>query len=223
MTRLFQALTTLRGIAAELIAERRAQPKDDLLTALVAAKVDGEQLTDDEIVSFFALLMIAGNDTTRQSTSHGMKALSDFPDQRAWLMEDLQGRMPSATEEILRWATPIMTFRRTAAHDTELAGQHITAGDKVIMFYAAANWDSEVFDHPERFDLSRSPNKHVSFGGGGIHHCLGNQLARKQLSATFRELLTRLPDIRIVGEPVLGTGNFFHTVKSMTAQYTPRR
>jgi len=223
MARLFQALTTLREIAAELIAERRTQSKDDLLTALVAAEVDGEQLTDDEIVSFFALLMIAGNDTTRQSASHGMKALSDFPGQRAWLMEDLQGRMPSATEEILRWATPIMTFRRTAAHDTELAGQHITAGDKVIMFYAAANWDSEVFDHPERFDLSRSPNKHVSFGGGGIHHCLGNQLARKQLSATFRELLTRLPDIRVVGEPVLGTGNFFHTVKSMTAQYAPRR
>ncbi len=116
-----------------------------------------------------------------------------------------------------------MTFRRTAAHDTELAGQHITAGDKVIMFYAAANWDPAVFDNPERFDLARSPNKHVSFGGGGIHHCLGNQLARKQLSATFRELLTRLPDIRVVGEPVLGTGNFFHTVKSMTTQFTPQR
>ncbi len=114
-----------------------------------------------------------------------------------------------------------MTFRRTAAHDTELCGQRITKGDKVVMFYSSANWDTEVFDHPERLNLSRSPNKHISFGGGGIHHCLGAQLARRQLSATFRELLTRLPDIQVVGEPELGTGNFFHTVMSMTAQFTP--
>jgi hypothetical protein len=150
----------------------------------VQAEVDGERLTDAEIVSFFGLLIVAGNDTTRQSTSHGMKALTDFPDQRAWLVEDLDGRMAGAVEEIVRWATPIMTFRRTAARDCELGGQTITAGDKVIMFYASANWDTEVFDHPERFDLSRSPNPHVSFGGGGIHHCLGNQLARRQLAAS---------------------------------------
>ena len=171
MARLLQAAATVREIAAELVAERRRAPRDDLLTALVSAEVDGERLSDDEIISFFNLLMIAGNDTTRQSTSHGMKALTDFPDQRAWLMADLPGRMPMAVEEIVRWATPIMTFRRTAARDCELAGQHITEGDKVVMFYASANWDTDVFDHPERFDLSRSPNKHVSFGGGGIHHC----------------------------------------------------
>jgi cytochrome P450 len=116
-----------------------------------------------------------------------------------------------------------MTFRRTAAHDTELGGHHITEGDKVIMFYSSANRDTEVFDHPERLDLSRSPNKHVAFGGGGIHHCLGAQLARRQLAATFRELLTRLPDIRAVGEPELGNGNFFHTVVSMTAEFTPEK
>jgi cytochrome P450 len=221
LTRLMQATGTLRQIAEELIAERRQHPQDDLMTSLVEAEVDGERLTDDDIISFFGLLMIAGNDTTRQSTSHGMKALTDFPDERAWLMEDLQGRMAPAVEEVIRWASPIMTFRRTAARDCELADQHITEGDKVIMFYASANWDTEVFEHPERFDLSRSPNKHLSFGGGGIHHCLGNQLARRQLAAIFRELLTRLPDMRVVGEPVYGTGNFFHAVNSMTVHYTP--
>lgn len=221
LARLFQTITTVRAIADELIQERRRAPQDDLMTSLVQAEVDGERLTDDEISSFFVLLIIAGNDTTRQSIAHGMKALTDFPDQRAWLMEDLDGRMTMAVEEIIRWATPIMTFRRTAAHDTELGGQHITVGDKVIMFYSSANMDTEVFDHPEQLILSRHPNKHVAFGGGGIHHCLGAQLARRQIAATFRELLTRLPDIRVVGEPELGNGNFFHTVMSMNAQFTP--
>jgi cytochrome P450 len=223
LARVFQTVTTVHGVAHELIAARRAKPEDDLMTALVQAEVDGERLTDDDISSFFTLLIIAGNDTTRQSISHGLKALTDFPDQRAWLLDDLDGRMTPAVEEIIRWATPIMTFRRTAARDTELGGHQITEGDKVIMFYSSANMDTEVFDHPERLDLSRSPNKHVAFGGGGIHHCLGAQLARRQINATFRELLTRLPDIHTVGEPELGNGNFFHTVMSMTAEFTPEK
>ena len=221
--RVAQAIMTVHGIAMEIVEARRRNPENDLVTAMVQAEVDGERLTDEEISSIFFLLIIAGNDTTRQSTSHGMKALTDFGEQRAWLMEDLDGRMPLAVEEIVRWATPIMTFRRTAAHDTKLGGHHITAGDKVIMFYSSANMDTEVFDHPELLDLSRSPNKHVAFGGGGIHHCLGAQLARRQLAVTFRELLTRLPDIRIVGEPELGNGNFFHTVMSMRAEFTPEK
>lgn len=221
LTRLMESTATMRTIASELIGERRRVPQDDLLTALVRAEIDGERLTDDEIISFFGLLMVAGNDTTRQSTSHGLKALTDFPEQRAWLQEDLAGRMPGAVEEIVRWATPIMTFRRTAARDCELGGQSITAGDKVILFYASANWDTEVFTRPEQFDLSRSPNPHVSFGGGGIHHCLGNQLARRQLAATFTELLTRLPDIEAIGEPTRGSGNFFHAVNAMTVRFTP--
>lgn len=221
MTRLFEAVVTMRTISAELIAERRENPQDDLLTSLVEAEVEGERLTDDEIISFLGLLMIAGNDTTRQSTSHGMKALTDHPEQRAWLLEDLPGRMPMAVEEIVRWATPIMTFRRTASRDCELGGQQITAGDKVVMFYASANWDTEVFEAPEQFNLSRSPNPHIAFGGGGIHHCLGNQLARKQLAAIFTELLTRLPDIEVVGEPVLSNGNFFHGINKMTVEFTP--
>ena len=186
LARVFQTVTTIHGIAHELIAARRSKPENDLMTAMVQAEVDGERLTDDDISSIFALLIIAGNDTTRQSISHGLKALTDFPDQRAWLLEDLDARLPLAIEEIIRWATPIMTFRRTAARDTELGGHHVTEGYKVIMFYSSANMDTEVFDHPERLDLSRSPNKHVAFGGGGIHHCLGAQLARRQLAATFR-------------------------------------
>ncbi|WP_301149819.1 cytochrome P450 [Mycobacterium simiae] len=221
VARLWQAAETMHAVAAELITARRREPRDDLMTALVQAEVEGERLTDDEIKSFFNLLMIAGNDTTRQSTSHGMKALTDFPEQRAWLLADLAGRMPSAVEEIVRWSSPIMTFRRTAARDCELGGQRIVAGEKVIMFYASANWDTEVFDHPDRLDLARTPNKHLSFGGGGIHHCLGNQLARRQLAAMFRELLTRLPDIAVVGEPIYGSGNFFHAVNAMTVRYAP--
>lgn len=221
LARLFQAAVTMREVAAELIAARRAEPADDLLTALVQAEVDGERLTDDEIISFFGLLMIAGNDTTRQSTSHGMKALTDFPEQRAWFLEDLPGRMPTAVEEIVRWATPIMTFRRTAARDCRLGEAEITAGDKVVMFYASANWDDSVIEAPERFDLSRSPNRHVSFGGGGIHHCLGNQLARMQLAAMFTELLSRLPDMEVVGQPVYGNGNFFNAINSMMVRFTP--
>lgn len=217
--------TTARRLlgTVELLEERRSRPTDDLLTALVQAEVDGERLTDVEIASFVNLLMIAGTDTTRQSTSHGMLALTRFPDQRDWLLADLDGRMATAVEEIVRWATPIMTFRRTAARDTELAGQRIAAGDKVVLFYASANWDGSVFDHPERLDLSRHPNPHVSFGGGGIHHCLGNQLARRQLAATFRELLGRLPDIHVVGEPLLSTSDFFHGVNAMTVRFTPER
>ena len=221
LARVAQAILTVHGIAMGLVEARRRKPENDLVTALVQAEVDGERLSDEEISSIFFLLIIAGNDTTRQSISHGMKALTDFPEQRAWLMEDLDARLPIAVEEIIRWATPIMTFRRTAAHDTELGGHHITAGDKVILFYSSANMDTEVFDHPEQLNLSRSPNKHVAFGGGGIHHCLGAQLARRQINATFRELLTRLPDIHTVGEPELGNGNFFHTVMSMTAEFTP--
>lgn len=216
--RLLQATVTMFGIAERMMRQRREHPRDDLMTALIEAEIDGERLDEFEIASFFNLLMIAGTDTTRQSISHGLKALSDFPDQRAWLLQDIGGRMPSAVEEIVRWATPIMTFRRTAARDCELGGQRILQGEKVILFYASANWDTEVFDHPERLDLSRRPNPHVSFGGGGIHHCLGNQLARRQIAATFTELLTRFPRIHVVGEPVYSTSNFFHGVNRMTVR-----
>ncbi len=221
LTRMGEAAINLAVIAQNNLEARRRHPGTDLLSSLAVAEVDGERLTDAEILSFFNLLTVAGNDTTRQSLSHGVKALTDFPEQKAWLMADLDARMPSAIEELVRWATPIMTFRRTAARDCELNGARITAGDKVVMFYASANGDTEVFDHPERLDLSRSPNPHVSFGGGGIHHCLGNRLARRQIGATWRQLLTRLPDLEAVGEPDLAVSTFFHGVNHQRVRFTP--
>ena len=221
LPRLFQSMEVLWGISGDLIAQRRNRPGSDLLSNLVQAEVDGEHLTDAEIQSFFGLLSVAGNDTTRQSASHAMKALTDFPDQKAWLQADVEGRMKTAVEEMVRWATPIMTFRRTAARDCELAGRRITEGDKVVMFYASANWDTLVFDRPERFDLSRDPNPHVSFGGGGIHHCLGNQLARQQIGALWTQLLTRLPDIEVCGAPSYTYSTFFHGVNHLPVRFTP--
>jgi cytochrome P450 len=218
---LFESMAHQREFVTGLIADRRANPGSDLLTSLTLAEVDGEKLTDDEIISFFGLLMVAGNDTTRQSLSHGMQALSDFPEQRAWLMEDFEGRIATAVEEMVRWATPIMTFRRTAARDCELNGTQITKGDKVIMFYPSANWDTEVFEHPEQLDLARHPNLHISFGGGGIHHCLGNQLARQQIKALWDELLHRLPDIEVSGDMVHTRSNFFHGVNHLPVRFTP--
>ncbi|GAA1388632.1 cytochrome P450 [Pseudonocardia kongjuensis] len=214
LMRMFQAMTYMHGLASSLAEARRKEPTDDLISSLALAEVDGEMLTDDEIGAFFVLLTIAGNDTTRQSTSHALRGLTDFPDQRAWLLGDLQDRVAPAVEEFVRWATPIMTFRRTAARDLEFRGAQITEGDKVVMFYSSANRDASRIDRPHELDLSRHPNPHISFGGGGIHHCLGNQLARTQLKALFTELLTRVPDITC-GEPTLMPGNFFNVVKRM--------
>jgi cytochrome P450 len=186
--RMYEAQTFMHELSQKMIAERRENPTGDLFTALARAEVDGEMLTDHEIGAFFVLLTIAGNDTTRQSLSHGLRALTTHPDQRAWLMEDLEGRMQTAVEEIVRWATPIMTFRRTASRDCELDGVQITEGDKLVMIYSSANRDEQAIDRPHELDLSRDPNPHVAFGGGGgIHHCLGNQLARLQIRALFIE------------------------------------
>jgi cytochrome P450 len=210
----------LTKLARSLAKDRRSNPRDDLISALVNAEVDGERLTDVEISSFFTLLCVAGTDTTRQTATHAIKALTDFPDQRAWLQEDYEGRNKTAIEEFVRWATPVMNFRRTAVIDTELAGQPIKAGDRVVMFYASGNWDTDAFDHPNTFDLSRDPNPHVGFGGGGNHFCLGNQVAKSQLRALFRELLTRLPDLQS-GTPDMLAGNFMHGVKSLPIHFTP--
>lgn len=218
---LFNGLMTLHGAASELVAQRRAKPADDLMTALVQAEVDGQQLTDNELAAFFVLLCVAGNDTTRQTTSHTVLALREFPEQRAWLVEDYNARIRPAIEEFVRWASPVMTFRRTARVDTEVGGQPIAAGEKVVMFYRSGNRDEAVFAEPERFDLSRTPNNHVGFGGGGAHFCLGSNLARTQMRALFQELLFRLPDLE-VGEPEYLAGNFINGIKRLPARFTPR-
>ncbi|OBK21806.1 cytochrome [Mycobacterium asiaticum] len=208
----------LHQIAGQLAAERRENPGDDLFSGLVNAEVDGDRLSDSDVAAFFVLLAVAGNDTTRQTTSHALKALTDFPDQRAWLQAAFDDRIGTAVEEFVRWATPVMTFRRTAATDFELGGQTIQAGEKVVMFYSSANRDDQAFDEPGRFDLSRSPNPHVGFGGGGVHFCLGAHVARAQLRAITGELLRQIPDIQ-AGEPVYVPGNFIHAIRSMPCTF----
>jgi cytochrome P450 len=189
------------------------------MTNLVQAEIDGQRLTDDEIAAFFVLLAIAANDTVRQTTNHALKALTDFPAQRDWLLADFDNRIDSAVEEFIRYASPTMTFRRTAITDTVLGGQQISAGDKVVMFYASGNRDTEVFTNPDAFDLSRNPNPHVGFGGGGVHICLGAPVARAQLRAIFRELLTQLPDIE-AGDQELVASNIIHAVRAMPCTFS---
>ena len=208
----------LHQVAGTLAAERRERPGDDLFSSLVNAEVDGDRLSDADVSAFFVLLAVAGNDTTRQTASHAMKALTDFPDQRASLREDFDNRAGTAVEEFIRWATPVMTFRRTAATDVELGGQTIKAGEKVVMFYPSANWDTDAFNDPDRFDVSRNPNPHVGFGGGGVHFCLGAHVARAQLRAIFGELLGQLPEIQ-AGEPAYVPGNFIHAIRSMACTF----
>jgi cytochrome P450 len=206
----------LNGTGVELAKYRRAHPGDDLMTAIVNAEVDGHRLTDEEIGAFLILLASAGNDTTKQTTTHAMLALQNNPDQLAWLMEDFEGRIDLAVEEFIRWASPVMQFARFATVDTEIAGQQIKAGDKVGLFYCSANRDATVFDAPGEFNLQRSPNPHMGFGGGGPHFCLGNQVAKAELRNLFRELLTRLKTIEL-GEPDLLYSSFVHGIKRIPA------
>ncbi|MCD2186353.1 cytochrome P450 [Actinomycetospora soli] len=216
-----EAAQTLHRIAAEIVADRREHPGDDLFTGLAQAEVDGQRLTDAEIGAFFVLLAVAGNDTTKHTSTLTVKHLTEHPDQRDWLAGDLEERIGTAVEEFIRYASPVMTFRRTATRDTELGGRPIAEGDKVVMFYASGNRDAEVFDRPEVFDLSREKNPHVGFGGGGTHYCLGNQLAKTMLRALFRQLLTRVPDIRVTADPELLGTNFIHGVKRQPVAFTP--
>jgi cytochrome P450 len=219
---LLDALMTLHTTAFGLVDARRAEPRDDLITALVQAEIEGGTLTEEEIASFFVLLCVAGNDTTRQTSTHAILALQEYPEQRAALIADFDGRMDTAVEEFVRWASPVMTFRRTARVDVTVGGQQIRAGEKVALFYRSGNFDETAFDAAERFDVTRSPNPHVGFGGGGPHFCLGSHLARVQLGALFRELLVRLPDLT-VGEPEYLAGNFINGIKRLPARFTPAR
>ena len=211
------AVMTLMTAGLDLAESRRSEPRDDLMTNLVQASIDGEGLTDEEISAFFVLLSVAGNDTTRNTISHSMKALTDFPEQRAWLLADFDNRIDSAVEEFIRWATPVMTFKRTATRDTELRGVPIAAGEKVVMMYPSGNRDDRVFTDPQVFDLSREPNRHLGFGGRGPHYCLGAMLAKTQLKAIFSELLHRTPSLT-VGEPDYLLSNFVHGIKRMPCQ-----
>ena len=211
------AVMTLMTAGLDLAEARRSEPRDDLMTSLVDAEIDGEGLTDEEISAFFVLLSVAGNDTTRNTISHSMRALTEHPEQRAWLMADFENRIDSAVEEFIRWATPVMTFKRTATRDTQLGEVAIAAGEKVVMMYPSGNRDERVFTDPGTFDLSRDPNRHLGFGGRGPHYCLGHMLAKTQLKAIFDELLHRAPELT-VGEPDYLLSNFVHGIKRMPCQ-----
>jgi cytochrome P450 len=217
-----EANQILHGIAAELVASRRKNPSDDLFTNLVNAEVDGQKLSDAEIGAFFVLMSVAGTDTTKHTSAWTVKAMTDFRDQQHWLMEDYDGRIKTAIEEFVRFASPVMTFRRTAVVQTELAGKTILPGDKVVLFYPSGNRDADVFDQPDRFDLSRDPNPHIGFGGGGTHFCLGNQLAKSALRALFKELLTRIPEFEAGTPELLGT-NFMRGITRLPFRYTPEK
>jgi cytochrome P450 len=209
-------IALLSNTGVELAKFRRANPGDDLMTSMVNAEVDGKKLTDEEIGAFLILLASAGNDTTKQATTHAMMALVENPAQRDWLTDDFEGRIAPAIEEFVRWASPVIQFARFATVDTDINGQRVAAGDKVGLFYCSANRDEAVFDNPGAFDLQRASNPHLGFGGGGPHFCLGSQLAKAELRNLFRELLTRLKTVEF-GEPDLLYSNFVHGVKRVKA------
>ena len=211
----------LLDICFDLIDERRAAPGEDLLSWLVEAEFEGRKLEDWEIGSFFTLLAAAGNDTTRHSTAHALHLMTTHPEQRALLLEDLDGRLDGAVEEILRFASPVMQFRRTATAATEIDGVPIAAGDKVVMWYCSGNRDDTVFPDAGRFDILRaSESPHLGFGGGGPHYCMGAALGRLMLKHGMHELFTRMPDIRS-GTPGFQVNNFIHGIHSLPATWTP--
>jgi cholest-4-en-3-one 26-monooxygenase len=207
--------------ANALAAERRANPRDDIVTALLDAEVDGDRLTEMDFNLFFLLLAVAGNETTRNSISHGIQAFCDYPEQYQKLVSD-PSLAASATEEIVRWASPVMYFRRNVTRDTELRGQKLSEGDKVSIWYISANRDEDIFDDPFTFDITRNPNPHVAFGFG-THFCLGASLARLEVRVMFEELLPRMADIELAApEPLRRrSSNFVSGLETLPITYTP--
>ena len=218
----FRVAMDIGAYATGLADDRRAHPGDDLTTNLVQAELDGEGLTSAEVASFFILLVVAGNETTRNAISHGVLALSRFPDERADWWTNYDDVAPTAIEEIVRWASPVSYMRRTVTRDTELGGVQLTEGDKVTLWYGSANRDETKFTDPWTFDLRRQPNPHVGFGGGGAHFCLGANLARREITVIFEELHRRIPDITATEEPDRLQSAFIHGIKRLPVAWTPR-
>jgi cytochrome P450 len=219
---LFNAGLSMYNYAQALGEDRRDHPREDLVSALMHAEVGGEALTPAEFGSFFILLAVAGNETTRNAISWGMKLLTDNPDQRRLWMDDVPGRTPDAIEEIVRWGSPVIHMRRTATADTRIGDQEIAAGDKVVMWYWSANRDESVFDDVERFDILRPNAKsQVGFGAGGPHFCLGANLARREMTMMFHEIFRWLPDLEITSEPARLLSPFINGIKRMDCRFTP--
>jgi cytochrome P450 len=209
------AALELFGYAHEMAAERRRAESDDLVSKLVHSEIDGQRLSERELDTMFLLLVVAGNETTRQAIAHGMLALIEHRDQWRRLVEDPELIWTSGADEILRWSTPVLHFRRTATRDVEVRGRTIKAGDKVVVWYVSANFDEEVFTDPLRFDVGRRPNPHLTFGGGGPHYCLGAHLAKLEVQVMFDALLPRLADIELAGPPERMRTNFTNALKRM--------
>lgn len=216
-----EAAAEIYGYCDMVAADRRAHPRDDLMTALVQAEVDGERLDDLELNLFFVTLVVAGNETTRNLITHSMLALIEHPDEAQRLRDD-PALWPTAVEEMLRWGSSIHNFRRTATRDTVLRGQPIAEGDKVVMYYMSANRDEDVFADPYRFDVGRTPNDHVAFGGGGEHYCLGANLARAEIKAVMRQLVDRLDDLALDGEVRRLRSDFVNGIKHMPVSFRAR-
>ena len=206
--------------AMQMAADRNANPRDDLVTKLVQADVEGHKLSDDEFGFFVILLAVAGNETTRNSITHGMHAFTEFPDQ--WeLYKKL--RPVTAVDEIVRWATPVTSFQRTALQDTELGGVSIKAGQRVVMVYRSANFDEEVFDDPMSFNIMRDPNPHVGFGGTGAHYCIGANLARMTIDLMFNAIADAMPDLTPLGKPERLRSGWLNGIKHWNVDYTGTR
>jgi cytochrome P450 len=219
ITQILVAGQSLAELVTELAAVRQEQPADDLTTALASANVDGEQLTSAELASFFILLVVAGNETTRTAISNALVLLTEYPEQRALLLADPAGRMGGAVDEILRYVSPVIWMRRSVTRDCTLNGQDYREGDKALLYYWSANRDEAVFEHPERFDITRSPNPHVAFGAAGPHFCLGAHLAKREITAMLGELLTRVPRIRAAGEPDRLLSSFINGIKHVPCEF----
>ncbi len=212
---LLESGAALTSIMEELGKYRIDNPIDDITSALVNAEIESEKLTQQELASFFVLLLTAGNETTRTAIAHGLHTLTQFPDQRDRLVADYEGLAKTATEEIVRWASPVIWMRRTLAENYALSGFDLTKGDKVLLYYNSANRDEEAFDQPNVFDVGRTPNDHFGFGAPGPHFCLGAHLARREITVMFRELLARCPDVHSTGAPVQLASSFINGIKHL--------
>jgi cytochrome P450 len=210
----------LYAYASQLFATKRIDPQEDLMSVLTGVEIEGEKLSDFELELFFLLLTVAGNETTRNLISGAMVAFFDNPDQWELLRND-RSLLPSAIEEMLRYVTPVMNFRRQSTADTELSGQAIKADEKVVFFHVSANRDETVFENPQRFDITRHPNPHIAFGGGGPHFCLGANLARMEIRVMFEHLLDRVPDIHLDGQVERLQSSFINGVKHIPVAFAP--
>ncbi|OBK98990.1 cytochrome [Mycobacterium sp. 1245499.0] len=218
-----QVSMDIGAYASALAEDRRSNHHDDLTTSLVEAEVEGERLSSTEIASFFILLVVAGNETTRNAISHGVLALSRYPAERQKWWSNFDRLTPTAVEEIVRWASPVVYMRRTLTRDFKLSGTKMKAGDKATLWYNSANRDESTFENPWVFDVARTPNPHFGFGGGGAHFCLGANLARREIRVVFDELRREIPDIVATDEPARLLSQFIHGIKSLPVAWTPPR